>query len=292
MNTKIAFILLFIIMLNSCQEWFPASPYAIREYSDVNNLNNSNIQKINTPSFASPEYLLNGANALVLGFISDTHYYYDNTAKVIGAINQDTTVSVILHGGDITEKGLPDEFVFVARQLVQLNRPFLTAIGNHDHLGTGDAAFREVFGEVPNSCSRKTSFSTSIKADSFTVRVIVWDNNVWEVGNSTPDFNWLENELSDASNQNEEILVLAHIPPWTDQFSSEMAERYNTLLTNYSASLSIHGHFHNSIYKTKDVPEPFKSSGVRYAIIGSTNYNSYMKVIMNGSELDIVRVEI
>ncbi len=292
MKNKYVIAVFIMIILTSCQEWFSASPYAINKESDYKNINNSNILKIISPSFRSPKYSFQGNPALVLGFISDTHYYYDETANVIDAINRDTTVSVVLHGGDLTEKGLPDEFVFAARELDRLSRPVLTVIGNHDHLGTGYATYLRVFGETPGSCSRKTSYSTYIDADGVRVRAIMWDNNVWEAENSEPNFDWLERELTYASRENEVIVVLAHIPPWTDQFTGEMAERYNSLMVRYSVRLSIHGHGHIYITEQQTLPEPFKSSSVRYVVIGSTSFNSYMKAVITSSDLEIVRVEI
>jgi len=74
-------------------------------------------------------------------------------------------------------------------------------------------------------------------------KFIIFDDIVWE-SNKNPDFNWLSKQLSD-NEKFKQVFVIAHIPPFTDQFDANMEQTYKTLMSDNNVQLSIHGHVHS-----------------------------------------------
>jgi UDP-2,3-diacylglucosamine pyrophosphatase LpxH len=50
-----------------------------------------------------------------------------------------------------------------------------------------------------------------------------------------------------------QVFVIAHIPPFGDQFTDEMEQTYKSLQNQNNVSLSIHGHTHSFLYEQNTV---------------------------------------
>jgi len=112
-----------------------------------------------------------------------------------------------------------------------LNKPYITVIGNHDYNSNGEVVYQQMFGSY--------NYSFVFNQNKF----IIFDDIVWE-SNKNPDFNWLSKQLSD-NEKFKQVFVIAHIPPFTDQFDTNMEQTYKTLMSDNNVQLSIHGHVHS-----------------------------------------------
>lgn len=281
--------LFLLLLLSSCQEWFPYSPFTAVIPEDQKGRNIKNLMRIRSEVFSAPLFTYNGEDAVGIALISDSHYWYDQTVDVAERINRDTSVSMVFHAGDISESGLPKEFLFTSDQMDRLTLPSFAIIGNHDYLAMGKDYYQEVFGTPEGSCSRGTSYVVTLHSKITTVRIVMFDNSVWEANNSRPDFEWLDRALRKGREQADWTIVVAHVPPWDQQSAQGYGWEYNTILEKYDVPLSLHGHLHHGV-DDEDVSE-YKDSSVRYAIIGSSRYG-YARAFftVNSAEFELVKL--
>jgi Icc-related predicted phosphoesterase len=113
-----------------------------------------------------------------------------------------------------------------------LNKPYLTVIGNHDYNSNGEVVYKQMFGD----------YNYSFEFNHY--KFILFDDVIIE-SNNNPDFDWLSTQLSDNA-LFKQVFVVAHIPPCDGvQFNSSMEKTYKSLMQENNVSLSIHGHIHN-----------------------------------------------
>ena len=152
-------------------------------------------------------------------FISDTQRRYDDTDDAVASINSRGDIDFVLHGGDITDFGLTEEFVWMRDCLLALRMPWLTVIGNHDFLGNGEYIYQEMFGAY--------NYAFTVGH----VRFEMLNTVALELDYSTPvpDFVFLENELHyiDSINaQNPDSLMrtifVMHSRPGDEQFNNNV----------------------------------------------------------------------
>lgn len=289
MKSLFAFLILFF--LAGCQEWFPYSPYTAVIPDEQRDRNLKNLISIRPEVFSPRTFLYNGDKAVAIALISDTHYWYDQTVDVADAVNRDTSISMTFHAGDISEAGLPKEFLFVAERMDKLQYPSFAIIGNHDYLAMGKEYYQEVFATPVGSCNRGTSYTLTLYSEVATVRIIMFDNNVWEANNTRPDFEWLDRACRKGADEADRTIVIAHVPPWDQQSAQGYGWEYNTILQKYDIPLSVHGHLHNAV-DDEDIDNEFSHSSVRYAIIGSTRYRGYARVVFTDdcTEFELVKL--
>lgn len=82
----------------------------------------------------------------------------------------------------------------------KLNVPYVALIGNHDCLGTGEEAFRKIFGD--------TNFSFIAGR----VKFVCLNTNAMEYDYSDPipDFNFIEAELTERSDEFDKTVFCMH----------------------------------------------------------------------------------
>ena len=221
-NKIIALIGITIIFM-ACDKIFEFSPYESGVNTAFENTTNKNLQLIK-------DIRLN-SDTFSFAFVTDNHYHYDNLRTVIDDINKKDDILFVLFGGDITEQGLLKEYKFFYNTVKNLNKPYLTVIGNHDYLSNGEVIYEQMFGEY--------NYSFEFNHNKF----VIFDDVVWE-SNKNPDFNWLSMQLSD-NELFKQVFVISHIPPFTDQFNSDMEQEYRLLMQENNVQLSIHGHVHS-----------------------------------------------
>ena len=115
--------------------------------------------------------------------------------------------------------------------MLQKNRvtPLITVMGNHDCLSNGYNVFERLFGP-PN-----------ISFISGKYKFILFNNTIWENNNQSPKYEWLTNELADSAHFN---IVLAHIPPWSDQMEGINNLVFRQIVNANNTILCLHGHEH------------------------------------------------
>jgi Icc-related predicted phosphoesterase len=147
----------------------------------------------------------------------------------------------------------------------------LTVIGNHDHLGNGRTIFETMFG-------RRNEI-----VDVAHYRFILFDDVVWESGQA-PDIQWLQWALMGAGSRIP--VLMAHIPPFTDQLTGAYEQAIRELAEVYDVPLFIYGHLHQF-----NDHEPY-ADGVRYLGVPTPQRRTYVKVTLMGQEVTIQEVRL
>ncbi len=219
---NIIIILLTIVLFFGCERVFEFSPYQANVKESNKNSTTKNLQLIKDIQIDSDTFSF--------AFVTDNHYHYSNLRKVIDDINKKNEILFVIFGGDIADQALLKEYEIFYDIMENLHKPYLTVIGNHDYNSNGEIVYKQMFGAY--------NYSFEFKQNKF----VIFDDVVWE-SNKNPNFNWLSNQLSD-NPSNKQIFVIAHIPPFSDQFDSNMEQTYTTLMLDNNVQLSIHGHVH------------------------------------------------
>ncbi len=212
--------IIIIAILCSCSEMIEFSPYDTGLKSS--NLNNFYTENLNA-------YRPVNNDTLSFAVLSDSHFYYDKLNNAVNSINKRAGISFVAMIGDLTDSGLSSEYEFYWKRMRKLHLPIISVIGNHDCLSNGYINYTRMFGD-PN-------FSFICGDYKF----IAFNSTVWENGNKMPDFNWLKNEVE---NSDQKCVILTHIPPWGDQFTDEMRNKYYEIANLPEVVLNVHGHEH------------------------------------------------
>lgn len=251
-----------LLPIMGCQKIFEHSPYSaelaagyegIKTEDNIARIKNSRRDEI---------------KSFKIALISDTHYNLDDLASAVDAINQRTDIDFTILAGDMSDQGLEKEYMLLYDQLVKLNTPILTVIGNHDYLANAAIIYKKMFGDY--------NYSFTYKNYNF----IFFDSNFWEK-NGTPDFLWLESQLSIMEAPNS--IIISHIAPFGDQFDQKSAEKYTSLTSKYRVPLSIHGHLHSYLF-TKHY-----NDGTKYLLVPSIDKRELCIVSFDDGSIKVTR---
>ena len=257
-------LLSVVVFISGCEKVFDYSPYNANIKNK--NLTNINLEKIN-------EINTDTCHFFKFAIIADNHFHYDRLKSIVNHINKNSGISFVLHAGDMTDRGVLKEYEFFYDIIKKVNVPYLTVIGNHDYRSNGEDIYKQIFG--------KLNYSFAFNNCKF----IMFDDVFWE-SNKTPDFNWLETELSD-NGLYQQVFVIAHIPPYSDQFDTYNENIYKNLLEENNVRLSIHGHNHSYYY------DEAYNDGVKYLVVNDIMDYSYCIVTVNSdTTFNIEKIDI
>jgi 3',5'-cyclic AMP phosphodiesterase CpdA len=248
----------------ACEKVFEFSPYVVNVNAKFKNTTKKNLQLIND--------ILLISDTFSFAFVTDNHYYYNNLRKVIDDINKKDDVLFVVFGGDIADQALLKEYEIFYNIMKNSKKPYLTVIGNHDYNSNGEVIYKQMFGDY--------NYSFEFNHNKF----IIFDDVVWE-SNKKPDFDWLATQLADNA-LFKKVFVIAHIPPFADQFDSNIEQTYKSLLQENNVHLSIHGHFHHYSYKK------YYGDSVNYLIGPALKDPTYCIINVHNKSFDIELVEL
>jgi Icc-related predicted phosphoesterase len=256
-----AIILTLLLATASCERLFEYSPYSSRVPDSRRNTHEKNLEqlRITEPGIAAKD-------TFKIGLISDSHTYYNSLAEIIRRINDEGDIDLVLHGGDMTDGGMIAEYSIFHQIMGDLRVPYFTVIGNHDCLANGRYIYNDMFGEL--------NYSFIFNNCKF----IFFNNIIWELNNAEPDYPWLADELLDSA-QTDHVFVIAHIPPWSDQFTPLNTYAYSNMMDSARVDMSIHGHHHDHYfgnYFIDDVP---------YLVIGSPGKDTWCTLTVTSDTL-------
>ena len=117
-----------LLLMQGC-DLIDYHPYDVR-ISGQTNVNATNIERI--------ERLCAGKDTLRFVATGDTQRWYDDTREFVAHVNQRDDIDFVLHGGDVSDFGVTDEFMWQRDILNKLRMPYVVLLGNHDCIGTGE----------------------------------------------------------------------------------------------------------------------------------------------------------
>lgn len=220
--------------------------------------------------------------AFKFAFISDTQRWYDETNLAVADINRREDVDFVLHGGDLTDFGMTEEFVWMRDCLLKIRKPWLTIIGNHDFLGHGEYIYTEMYG------SYNYAFTVgSVRFEMLNTVALEFDYST-----PVPDFNFLEQELQYVSTVNEQhpdsiqrCIFVMHSRPGDEQFNNNVGLAFGRYLQSYPNAVCFNGHNH-----CLETLEPF-NNGILFHGISEINDHKYYLITINEDssyELEVV----
>lgn len=231
--------LVIMLLMVSCDalEYHPYS-VSIDGTRDINTVNSARIEsaQLTTP--------------FKFAFITDTQGSYDETEDALECISKRGDIDFIVHGGDMTDFGLPKEYKWCRDMFDAVGIPYVVAIGNHDCLGNGEDTFSYLFGPE--------NFSLNVGP----LHLVVLNTVALEYDYSkpVPDFEFLENDIAAVNKLNEQgaglthTIVAMHSRPYDEQFNNNVAKPFNYYLEMYpgmvadkgekARSFCINGHNH------------------------------------------------
>ena len=225
--------------LSGC-EMLEFSPNDHRAPENQRNLTAKNLARLN----AAP---LPADDTLRFVFTGDSQRFYDDAEALVKSVNQQPGIQFMVVSGDISDFGLGREMRWVDDQLRQLKVPYLTVIGNHDHVANGRDAYQEIFGPL--------NYSFTYGDTKF----IMTDTNgrEYNFNGRIPDMDWVTPQLRATDTRRH--VVLSHVPPQDVDFDPAVREAYvQALREDPRLVFEMNGHRHSY-----GVGEPF-NDGVTY----------------------------
>ena len=190
---------------------------------------------VNTRNIARIEQALAGKTSFRFAFISDTQRWYDETEAFVNHLNGRDDVDFVLHGGDVSDFGVTEEFLWQRDILGELSVPYVVLLGNHDVLGNGVRVYRRVFGE------ENFSFMAG------DVKFICLNTNALEFDYSDPipDFNFIKTQLNDENPIYRRTIYAMHVAPGDEQFNNNVADIFHYYVRSSRGILcALYGHGH------------------------------------------------
>ncbi len=194
------------IAFTSC-DMFDCHPYDT-DIDGEKNVNAHNIAKI--------EKACLDKDTLRIAVMGDSQRWYDETEDFVNNLNARDDIDFVIHGGDMSDFGITSEFEIQRDLMNKLDVPYVALIGNHDYLGTGEAAFEAIFGE------RNFSFIAG------RVKFVCLDTNALENDYSEPipNFAFMIEEWTDRADEFDRTVISMHIRPYVDEFNNNVVETF------------------------------------------------------------------
>ncbi len=249
---RLILLLFFSMHFFSC-EMFEYNPNHYELEESEKNLTAQNILKISSKK---------PGDTLLIVFTGDHQRFYEETEAFVNKVNSRPPGDFVIISGDISDFGMPAEFRWMQNIYSNLNAPYLTVIGNHDHLGNGKQVYLEMFGPLDYSLTYgKYHFVFS----NTNGREYSFDGTV-------PDIGFLRKQIVEVDDSLIKILV-SHVMPGEIDFDPALTFPLGEVISeakNFMAGF--HGHTHNY-----QVNFPY---GSKYPFVSSssTSYRIYLEI--------------
>lgn len=221
--------LLLCLWLSGC-DMIDYHPYDVR-ISGETDINATNMARIESTCLDKD----------TLRFITtgDSQRWYDETVDFVDHVNQRTDIDFVIHGGDLSDFGMTDEFLWQRDILNGLTVPYVALIGNHDCLGTGEDTFLAVFGDL------NFSFIAG------RVKFVCLNTNALEYDYSTPvpDFEFIAGEQTARADEFERTVVCMHVRPYADEFNNNVAEVFEKYVLGFPGILFCTAAHEHSVFQ-------------------------------------------
>ena len=225
------------------------------------------------------EHICAGKDTVRFAQISDSQRFYDQTERVVNDINSRAdSIDFVIHTGDLTDFGLPKEYIWMRKVLSHLTMPYICVIGNHDCLGTGEAAFSRMYGA--DNYSLNASF----------LHIVGLNTNAYEYDYSknVPDFSFMKQDILSIPDSVSTTVIAMHVAPGMFLFNDNIAEYFDQVCRSYpNLQFCICGHDHHSA-----VLYPFGPDGTPYIQCDDIKSCSYIiyTVTRNSYRYEVVQL--
>lgn len=217
--------LLFCILLAGC-DMIDYHPYDVRIKGETD-INAKNSKKIEEKCL--------GKSTIRFIAMGDSQRWYDETEDFVKAVNARNDIDFVVHGGDMSDFGLADEFMWQRDIMNKLNVPYVALIGNHDCVGTGKDAYIKIFGN-PNF----SFIAGRIKFVCLNTNAMEYDYS-----NPIPNFDFMEKEITDRAGEFDKTIVCMHAQPMSEQFNNNVAKVFQLYVNQYpDVQFCINAHAH------------------------------------------------
>ncbi len=258
--------LLAALSLGGCDN-FEYHPYSIDIHGN-HDINRQSIQTLDALKIKPP---------FKFAFITDTQGSYDDTKEALRSIKERGDIDFIINGGDVSDFGLPKEFVWSRDMFDAAGIPYITIIGNHDCLGNGKQTFEYIYGD--------TNFSFNVGNTHFVcLNTIALE---YDYSHPVPDLDFIEEDAMAVAAINEaqpatitHTVVAMHSRPYDEQFNNNVAKPFNHYLQRYPGmgeDAPVHDHDIND-----HIPAGSKLRGF---CINGHNHNMFVKDIFENGIL-------
>lgn len=242
-----------LLVLTSCEQLFQYNSNEIILSEHDKDLTNKNLQRIQK---------LSAGDTVRFIFMADTQRWYDETEDFVTSANRQSDISFVIHGGDISDFGLTQEFKWVNEIMLKLKYPYLTVIGNHDLIANGPTIYKRMFGPFDYSFEFGNNKFVLINTNS---REYAFDGSI-------PNLTWLRNQLSD-NKENKNLIVVAHVPPFDADFDPNLEKQYSSILAaDPNVKFTLYGHRH-SFYEGD-----YYDDGVQYYLTTAMQKRGYFVI--------------
>ena len=248
--SKLLFIPLIGLFMGSCN-MIDYHPYDVR-ISGPTDINNRNIAKIEA----------NCKDKTTIRFVTmgDSQRWYDETQDFVNHLNKRDDIDFVIHGGDFSDFGVTDEFLWQRDIMNKLKVPYVGLIGNHDCLGTGEETYRAIFGE-PNF-----SFIAG------RIKFVCLNTNALEFDYSRPipDFDFINAQLEDRREEYDRTIFSMHIRPFCFEFNNNVAQVFQYSIKRFPGLL-----FCTAAHEHHVFEEDLFDDGVMYYMSDCMKNRSY-----------------
>lgn len=244
-------LMLSCILFADC-EVIDYHPYDVH-ISGETNVNARNIEQIETNC--------KGKTTIRFVTMGDSQRWYDETEDFVNEINKRDDIDFVIHGGDMSDFGLTNEFLMQRDIMNGLKVPYVVLIGNHDCLGTGEETYKAVFG------------ATNFSFIAGNVKFVCLNTNALEYDYSepVPDFNFMEQEMESRKGEFEKTVISMHAHPLADVFNNNVAKVFEHQVLQYPGiqfCTAAHDHGFADIEYFED--------GMHYIISDCMKHRSYI----------------
>lgn len=214
------------IILSSCNK-FEYHPYD----TDVH------YKHLNATAIEQIERECAGRETIRFVWMGDSQRWYDETEAMARSVNARGDVDFVMHGGDLTDWGLNNEYDWMHRKMRQLEIPYVALIGNHDFQGNGYHIFTRMYG--PENFS-------FVAGD---VKFVCLNTNYLELhhAGATPDFRFIENELDNPRGSHKTVVAM-HSGPECEQWNYTSEHIFKHKMREFPGlQFCLHAHVHRLV---------------------------------------------
>lgn len=254
---------LLTLVTTACDN-FEYHPYSIKIHGQKD-INATTIEQLETAGIKAP---------FKFAFITDTQGALSDMNTALDLIKQRGDIDFIIHGGDMTDFGLPKEYVWARDMLNNYGIPFLTIIGNHDCLGNGEDTFKTIFG--PENFSLNIDHVHIVGLNTVALE--------YDYSRPVPDLDFIENDRLEVDDINAahpdsltHTIVAMHSRPYDEQFNNNVAKVFNYYLLKYPG-------MEETTYdrQPSDLPEDLLRCPRGFCINGHNHSTSISDIFDNG----------